>query len=175
MRIYTRKGDNGTTGLRDGKRVSKSSKEIEVLGSVDELVANLGLCKALCLEGSIDEARRDFLVKTIEDLQKLLMKVMAVVASSGRDTGVIKEEDLRHIEGVIDKVLEVLPPLNQFVVPGANQLEASMHVARTVCRRAERRAVSLKGVDPLVLALLNRTSDLLFVLARLAGCKRNEK
>lgn len=175
MKIYTRKGDEGMTSIRNGKRVSKNSKEIEALGSIDELVANLGLCKALCCQYLLDEGRRHFLASTIEYIQRLLMKVMAVVASQGKEKGVVGEEDVRHIEGIIDKACENLPPLKQFVVPGSNPLEACLHVARTVCRRAERRAVSLKGLEPSVLALLNRTSDLLFVLARVASFNPHEK
>ncbi len=171
MKIYTKTGDAGETGLFGGARVSKSSARVEAYGDVDELNSVLGLVRA---EGNLG-GRFDELITSI---QSRLFDVGAELANAkGKDLGIplVAEDDVVAMEHAIDHAEEELPPLRTFVLPGGSRLSANLHLARTVCRRAERRVVSLgEGeeaveIRPEVLRYLNRLSDLLFVLARYAN------
>ena len=167
MPIYTRTGDSGTTGTATGKRVPKSSLEIEVGGCIDELSAFLGLARI----GQMDEAVKSRLF----DVQKSLLLLGSDVAIG---TSRLSDADVKQIEQAIDLYSQTVPPLREFVIPGDNHASATLHVARTVCRRAERvlvqfneirMAESQPPISPCVMQFLNRLSDLLFFLARATG------
>jgi len=161
VKIYTKTGDKGTTGLFTGQRVSKDSLRVETYGTVDEVDAALGLARALCTAEPVKQA--------IYRVQKLLPLVMTEIASVGNDKVYITQEHVRDIEGLIDEFDAKLPPLRAFVVPGDSPGSAALHMARTIVRRAERLAVRLgreESVGTDLLALLNRLSDLCFVLSR---------
>ena len=164
MPIYTRTGDSGTTGTATGKRVPKSSLEIEVGGCIDELSAFLGLARV----GQTDEAVK----MQLFDVQKLLLVLAGDVAAG---TSRLSDTDVKQIEQAIDQYSQTVPPLCEFVIPGDNHASVTLHVARTVCRRTERalvqynemrKAESQPLLSPCVMQFLNRLSDLLFILAR---------
>jgi len=161
-KLYTRTGDNGTTGLLGPVRVSKADARIEAYGTVDELNATLGLALAL------DRERLEPYVPTI---QEQLFCVGAMLASVGdaEPVCVVDTEDVAQLERWIDQMDQELEPLCAFILPGGAPAAAALHVARTVCRRAERRVVALAASEPVprvIVQYLNRLSDLLFVLAR---------
>ena len=169
-RIYTRTGDDGTTGLGDGTRLSKHDLRIEAYGTVDELSSQLGVVLASGADelGTLEEPLRA--------VQNDLFDVgadLCVPGASGERLR-IRPSYVLALEQVIDRYNERLAPLTSFVLPGGRPLAARLHVARTVCRRAERLVSELlaregAGVNPEVLRYLNRLSDLLFVLARVAN------
>ena len=169
MKIYTRTGDAGQTGLYGGGRVRKDNPRIAAYGTVDELNAFLGLARAEGLPPEIDGLLRR--------LQNELFDLGAELASrdpQSMGTGVINEARIALLEAAIDRFEEPLSPLKQFILPGGVKAAAALHVARTVCRRAEREVVFLAAipdekVSTSVIAYLNRVSDLLFVLARAAN------
>ena len=169
MRIYTRTGDDGTTGLLYGGRISKADPPTEAYGSVDEAVAALGLCRAL----SESQAVKALVLR----LQRDLFVVGADLATNPGerhrlkpDVSLVTPQMVERVEQLIDETVEAHPIPREFVVPGGNSVSATLDVARTVVRRAERRAVEMKGaghvVSPEAVRYLNRLSDLLFVLAR---------
>jgi len=173
VKIYTKTGDEGETGLVGGERVAKSHQRVDAYGHVDELNAALGL--ALALEPAGFE--RDLL----ESIQRDLFAIGAELATPDpgrvetalRDRPRIGEARVRALESAIDRHESDLPPLKQFILPGGAPKAAALHLARTVCRRAERAVVALRqgkhAVAPPVAVYLNRLSDLLFVLARAAN------
>ena len=165
MKIYTRTGDAGETSLFDGTRVSKSDARVEAYGEVDELNAWLGLARASRLDPDLDEA----LVRIQRDLFALGAQ-LADPADKIADRvtkATIGDDDVVRLEQLIDRLEAELPPLRRFILAGGSPAGAALHVARTVCRRAERRMVSLEPrVDQVLLRYVNRLSDLLFVLAR---------
>lgn len=159
-RITTRTGDDGTTGLADGRRLSKSTPRVQALGDVDELNSCLGLLRAESLPGEVDT--------TIVELQQVLFDVGAELSMPG--TSVITERHAVEIDAAVQRFNAALPPLREFVLPGGGRAAALSHLARAICRRAERSLVSLgeaEAVNGASRVLLNRVSDLLFVLARL--------
>ena len=165
MKIYTRKGDDGHTSLIGGSRVPKYDLRIEAYGTVDELNAHLGLIR----EDLTAESFRPIL-KTIQDT---LFVVGSLLAHDPLDTSFkppeLKQASVDLLESSIDEMNETLPELKNFVLPGGNLANARAHIARCVCRRAERRVVELQShapVDPLIIRYLNRLSDWLFVLSR---------
>ncbi len=170
MRIYTRTGDAGETALLGGRRVRKSALRVEAYGELDELNAWLGLAVAALPESST--------VNLLTEIQRHLFALSARVADA-RERGetppekaTFPEAHVTLLERAIDLAGETLPPLKTFVIPGGTEAGARLHLARTVCRRAERRLVALaaqEDVPPVFLAYLNRLSDLLFVLARAAN------
>jgi cob(I)alamin adenosyltransferase len=171
-RIYTRAGDGGDTGLGDGTRVPKDSARVEAYGQVDELNAALGLVAAYC-PGAPDAA---FLRAVQNDLFDVGAD-LCVPPPANEEPG--KAEALRvtagqveRLERAIDRLNEGLSPLRSFVLPGGTPAAAWLHLARTVCRRAERAVVHLaraERVNPQAVAYLNRLSDYLFVLGRVAN------
>lgn len=169
-RIYTKTGDDGTTGLIGGQRVSKGSPRVEAYGSVDELNAILGVARSLPLPPLV--------AQILERIQDDLFTVGANLALSAGSDGSewdippITDEDVRRLEKLIDEAEARLEPLRQFILPGGSQAGAALHFARVVARRAERRCVALAGVenvDGCLIRYLNRLSDLCFVLARLVN------
>lgn len=166
-RIYTKTGDQGQTSLWGGVRVSKDDMRVEAYGSLDELNSALGVLR------SLSPAERH--VELLRSIQNHLFQMGAELATTDRDKlgfATISEDQVRYLEQAIDACEEQLPLLRQFILPGGSELGASCHLARTVCRRAERRVVTLAAavegaVSAEVIKYLNRLSDLLFVMARL--------
>ena len=166
MKIYTKTGDEGRTGLLGAGRVWKDAVRIEAYGTVDELNAGLGLARALGLDGDADEV--------VARLQVELFSLGAALADPDPDGPFHRSMTSRHVEGleqIIDRLEAELSPLTQFILPGGTPAASQLHLARTVCRRGERALVTLgrvegESVPSEVLIYLNRLSDLLFVLAR---------
>jgi cob(I)alamin adenosyltransferase len=173
VKIYTRTGDHGQTSLFGGQRVSKADLRVEAYGSVDELNATIGLAEALIDDPGINTL--------LVQIQSRLFDLGADLATpeagtSERTTAYVQrvpEAWAKVLENAIDQAESELEPLSSFILPGGTPGASALHVARTVCRRAERRVVALmqqeEQVNPAILTYLNRLSDLLFVLARLAN------
>ncbi|MCC5917380.1 MAG: cob(I)yrinic acid a,c-diamide adenosyltransferase [Cryomorphaceae bacterium] len=169
MKIYTKTGDAGQTGLLGGSRVSKSHVRIEAYGTLDELNAWIGLLA----DENPEEKSRAFLHQIQNDIF-LMGSHLAAENEKGRGyLNPIREALLGELESEIDRMTEMLPPLRNFVLPGGHQVVSHIHIARTICRRAERIAVHLHSVDPVderIIKMLNRLSDYLFTLSRMS-CK----
>jgi cob(I)alamin adenosyltransferase len=170
MKLYTRTGDGGQTGLLSGGRVSKADPRVDAYGSVDEANACVGVARVevACLPAGTD---RDFLLETLDVVQDGLMRLCSDLASGGTYRIGIDEDTVAALERRIDAATALLPELRNFLVPGASRAESALHVARTVVRRAERRVVALGedfGPSAMRLVFLNRVSDLMFALARAA-------
>jgi cob(I)alamin adenosyltransferase len=171
VKIYTRGGDRGETGLIGGARVSKSALRVIAYGEVDELNAVLGVVLA---EISSPEHRQ-----ALAEIQRTLFELGAELATlpeneRSRGTAPVQAERVAGLEAAIDAMSERLPPLRHFILPGGSRTAAGLHLARTVCRRAERAVVELAAkeqVGPQVIAYLNRLSDYLFVLARVVNAE----
>jgi cob(I)alamin adenosyltransferase len=166
LKIYTKTGDDGTTGLLGPGRAAKDCPRVEAYGTVDELNAALGVARAAGLDRDADA-----LVAGLQDDLFALGAALADPAPDGRFHGAIRHEKVAELERSIDALEADLPPLSQFILPGGTPGAAQIHLARAVCRRAERRVVALahregEHVPGEVLAYLNRLGDLLFVLAR---------
>jgi cob(I)alamin adenosyltransferase len=169
MKIYTRTGDEGETGLFGGGRVAKSHRRVDAYGTVDELSAALGIAAGSLAQEEIREK--------VVSLQLDLFIVGSSLATPGAEDGSARvslpglpEGRIREMEGWIDQASEETPALQTFILPGGSPGASALHLARTVCRRAERAVVRLageEGVDPMMVRYLNRLSDLLFALARL--------
>jgi cob(I)alamin adenosyltransferase len=165
MKIYTRTGDDGSTGLFGGQRVSKTDRRIEAYGTVDELNAAIGLAAVL--------AEPD-LRAALEQLQGELFVIGAHLATppesrQAANLPTLDDSAVKRMEMQMDAIDELLPPLKNFILPGGNEEAARLHLARTICRRAERLIIPLvdeKLVPPLHLIYLNRLSDWFFVIAR---------
>jgi cob(I)alamin adenosyltransferase len=166
MRIYTRGGDKGRTSLFSGTRVEKDDPRIEALGSLDELVAVLGLAKALATG---QESERPSERAALEAVQTELYLVMADIAADSPGEPRLTADAAARLEREIDAYDAQLPALTEFLIPGATPLSAALHQARAVCRRAERRVRSAGREHALpasVVPYLNRLSDWIFVLSR---------
>jgi cob(I)alamin adenosyltransferase len=171
LKIYTRTGDRGDTGLFGGGRVGKDDVRVEAYGEVDELNAVVGLARAAAPESEV--------ARLLEQVQRDLFALGAILATPDRDKMWRQLEKARlgadriaELELAIDAADERLAPLKAFILPGGVPQAAALHVARTVCRRAERRVVTLAReaeLPEVVVVYLNRLSDLLFTLARLAN------
>ena len=166
-KIYTRTGDDGTTALNGGKRVSKTDVRVEAYGTVDELNAFLGELVTWLTEDS----DREYVMRVQCDLFSLgaYLATDPATAAAREGNPVFSEEDIRRMERKIDALQEGLPAWKGFVLPGGSRGAAVCHVCRTVCRRAERRILALAReaeVCPLACAYVNRLSDFLFVLSR---------
>ena len=166
MKIYTKTGDAGETSLFDQTRVSKADARVDAYGEVDELNACLGTARAAGIDADI--------AASLEAIQKQLFALGARLADpasriAGRVTkAAVTEADVETLERTIDGLEAELPPLRRFILPGGSAAGAHLHLARTVCRRAERRVIALgaEAVEPILVVYLNRLSDLLFVMAR---------
>ena len=166
MKIYTKTGDSGETSLFDNSRVSKADARVDAYGDVDELNACLGAVRAAGVDADIADL--------LASIQKELFAVGARLADpssriAGRVTkAVVTDADIHRLEEAIDRLESELPPLRKFILPGGSSAGSQLHLARTVCRRAERRVVGLGAgaVESPVIVYLNRLSDLLFVMAR---------
>ncbi len=172
-RIYTRAGDAGETSLGDGGRVTKTDPRIEAYGTVDELNSFLGLV----LAGELPNEFRPWLEQIQNDLFDLGADLSVPLEDDKRERLRVTPNQVERLEGLCDLVNDRLEPLKSFVLPGGAAAGARLHVARAVCRRAERRAAALaetQGTNPAALAYLNRLSDLLFILARAANVGSQE-
>ena len=169
VKLYTRTGDSGETALFDGTRVSKADPRVDAYGDVDELNAIVGMARAAGQDSELDAQ----LARLQQDLFALGARLAdpASRIASRVTKAAITDEDVARLEGWIDRADAEVPPLRRFILPGGAQLAATLHLARTVCRRAERHVVGLgpDAVEPVLVVYLNRLSDLLFVLARLAN------
>jgi cob(I)alamin adenosyltransferase len=171
-RIYTRAGDAGETSLGDGSRVAKTDLRIEAYGTVDELNSVIGFA----LAGELPAEFRPWLEQVQNDLFDLGAD-LSVPLEDERERLRVAPGQVEWLEEVCDRVNEELEPLKSFVLPGGTEAAARLHVARAVCRRAERRSVALAeahDVNPAALAYLNRLSDFLFILARAANAGSQE-
>lgn len=158
MKIYTKTGDTGQTDLI-GERVDKDNLTISVIGTLDELNSLFGMARSKCQLQNVCEA--------VKYLQGAIFTISAVIAGSGKNT--LKIPSAKNLEEVIDEIEKTLPPLENFILPGGHETAATLHHARSVCRRAERLVVALHKkapVDKEILEFVNRTSDFLFVMAR---------
>ncbi len=165
MKIYTKTGDKGTTALFGGKRVSKADLRIETYGTIDELNSYVGLVR----DQAVNQNRKSILV----EIQDRLFTIGSILATEPGNTKVkvpsLLQEDVTVLEKEIDGMDASLPPMKSFVLPGGHQSVSFCHVARTVCRRAERLVIALDAqekIDTLVIQYLNRLSDYLFMLSR---------
>ena len=171
MKIYTRTGDEGDTGLFGGGRVGKDDPRVEAYGAVDELNAALGLARSIEMMPRVDEV--------LAPVQRDLFAIGALLATPDHDKmreqlakARIDDDRIAELERAIDAGEAELEPLKSFILPGGTPKAAALHVARTVCRRAERRVITLQrtvALPQLAIIYLNRLSDLLFVLARVAN------
>lgn len=174
LRIYTRTGDDGTTGLFGGERVSKAGVRVEAYGTVDELNAHLGVSAADCADQGLCE-----LLQSIQNDLFLIGSDLSTPEGQAEVRGVtrierLSSEPVMRLEASIDLLESQLKPLTAFILPGGCGLAAQLHVARTVCRRAERRVIALAETDttnPETIRYLNRLSDLLFVMGRVANAR----
>jgi cob(I)alamin adenosyltransferase len=167
-RIYTRGGDGGETSLGDGSRVSKTDPRIEAYGTVDELNSAIGFA----LAGDLPVEPRSWLEGIQNELFDLGADLSVPFTDEKKERLRITQGQVYRLEELCDRANEGLEPLRSFVLPGGTDGAARLHLARTVCRRAERLAVGLAALDsvnPLAIAYLNRLSDLLFILARVAN------
>jgi cob(I)alamin adenosyltransferase len=159
-KIYTRTGDDGTTGLGDGTRVAKDSLRIEAMGDVDELNSVIGLL--------LTESPPDILIDLLTQVQHDLFNLGGEICIP--DYVILQQANIDNLEEAIDTLNENLEPLKEFILPGGTKAAAFCHLARTVCRRAERKLITLardEKVTEISLKYLNRLSDLLFVLCRI--------
>jgi cob(I)alamin adenosyltransferase len=172
MKIYTKTGDSGTTALFGGKRVSKADLRIDTYGTVDELNAYIGLLR----DQAVNNKRNDVLV----EIQDRLFTIGSILATEPGNTKVkipsVVDQDITFLEKEIDGMESELAPMKSFVLPGGHQVISFTHIARTVCRRAERLVVGLDRVEKIeskVIQYLNRLSDFLFVLSRKVASELN--
>lgn len=155
-RIYTKSGDTGETGLVTGERISKSSIRIEAIGSVDELNSFIGL--------SMSEVMPVIVRDALHQVQHTLFDIGGEIATPNTNT--IKANKVTQLEKIIDDLTSRLDVLREFILPGGYKTASQLHVARSICRRAERNCIALGNVNPVTLRYLNRLSDMLFTMAR---------
>jgi cob(I)alamin adenosyltransferase len=164
MKIYTKTGDAGTTSLLGGSRVSKADLRIETYGTVDELNSHVGLLRSESLESESTE-----LLLFIQDRLFTMGSHLALESGKNFQLPTLENEDIERLEKAMDRMNEVVPPMRHFILPGSNAAEAHAHIARCVCRRAERLLVALNDAEsmpPILQIFLNRLSDYLFVYSR---------
>lgn len=170
MKIYTKTGDKGTTSLIGGTKVPKSHLRIEAYGTVDELNSYTGLCKDLIGDNHS--------ITILQEIQDRLFTIGSSLACDPEKEPKmkipdLKEEDIDLLEKEMDKMTDKIPAMKSFILPGGHPVISHLHIARCICRRAERCCVRLeteqKEVEPIIIKYLNRLSDYLFILARYAG------
>ncbi len=165
MKIYTRSGDKGNTSLFDNSRVPKDSIRVESYGTLDELNSQLGMARSMLKNNEIAE--------TIKKVQRQLFNVAGELATPNSEDFPerVRPEDIEELEGIIDNLLDKMnkEQLSKFIIPGSNRCSAALHVARTICRRAERRIITLAREEEIreeLLKYVNRLSDVIYSLAR---------
>ncbi len=182
QKIYTKTGDKGTTGLFGGRRVSKDFEQIEAYGNVDELNSYIGLLRD-CI-GELNIENKNKIVQLLTDIQDRLFSIGAHLATDLSKIEKVKDmlpplqdKDVLILEQSIDEMEKLLEPMKFFILPGGHQLVSHCHIARCICRRAERSVVKFlhvqEDIEPQILPYLNRLSDYLFVLARYLTKKLN--
>jgi cob(I)alamin adenosyltransferase len=167
FKIYTKTGDLGETGLFGGKRLPKSHLRIEAYGTVDELNSFIGLVKDVAEDGQVQQ-----ILKEIQDRLFTIGANLATDPSKNLSPPDILDKDIQLLENEMDRMDDSLPALKNFILPGGHSSVSFCHIARCVCRRAERLVVALnleEPIDPMVVKYLNRLSDYLFILARKIG------
>lgn len=172
MKIYTKTGDAGTTGLFGGSRVSKAHVRIEAYGTVDELNSQLGLLR----DQAVNADRKELLIQIQENLFTIGSQLATEDDEQRAKIPTLPSESVSQLEKEIDLMEEALEPMKNFILPGGHSSVSLGHVTRCVCRRAERRVVALAdmtSVDELIIHYLNRLSDYLFVLCRKMGKELN--
>lgn len=162
MKIYTKTGDKGQTSLYDGSRIDKDSLRVECYGTMDELNSYIGLCMNYAKE--VDK-------NVLFEIQKKLFNVSGELATKkeGKFNNKVTEEDIKKLENIIDEYTNKTEDVNAFIVPGTSIIAANLHVARTICRRAERRIISLSKIEDInlnIIKYVNRLSDVLYAIAR---------
>lgn len=162
MKIYTKTGDKGQTSLYDGNRVDKDDLRVESYGTLDELNSYIGLCTNYAK----DEDK-----EVLRSIQIKLFSVSAELATreKGKYKTPITDNDVESLEKIIDSYIEKIDKMDAFIVPGTNLISANLHIARTICRKAERRIISLskiENVNPILIKYINRLSDLIYAIAR---------
>lgn len=162
MNIYTKTGDKGQTSLYDGSRIDKDSIRVDSYGTIDELNSYIGLCMHYVSED---------IKKELFDIQRDLFYIGAELATKNTDklNKVVIEEDIIKLEHIIDKYMGKSKGLDSFIIPGTSLASAHLHIARTICRRAERIIISLnkvENINPLLIKYINRLSDTLYAIAR---------
>jgi cob(I)alamin adenosyltransferase len=171
MKIYTKKGDQGSTSLIGGDRVLKSHDRIEAYGTIDELNSHIGILRSF-----VNDDINPFILKELQDRLFTIGSILASAPDSKMVVPDLHAADTEMLENAIDKMNEELPVLRTFILPAGSMHIAQCHVVRCVCRRAERLVVNLNEMEPideLILQYLNRLSDYLFVLARYIAFKSN--
>lgn len=166
MKIYTKTGDKGSSGLFGGERVPKHHPRLEAYGTIDELNSQMGLLTA----------HWPPVADEIMDIQRMLFSIGTHLASPTQPNSNLEVAMILQLEESIDVMTAELPPLKKFILPGGHHAACTAHIARTICRRTERRVVSLSSIeriDPLVIQYINRLSDWLFTLARHINLKTN--
>jgi len=164
MKIYTKTGDNGDTSLIGGKRVLKYHDRIEAYGTIDELNSFIGLIRDQKLDKDIFD--------TLINIQNTLMicgTMLATEQTTTKEKIIINKDNITYLENKIDDINDFLPPLKKFILPGGHSTVSYCHIARTICRRAERitiKVVEKYNIDNIIIQYLNRLSDYLFVLSR---------
>jgi cob(I)alamin adenosyltransferase len=167
LKIYTKTGDKGTTSLIGGTKVLKSHERIEAYGTVDELNSYIGLCRDLVTDTSSKD--------TLQEIQDRLFTIGSSLACDPEKESKLKipdlkESDVEFLENEIDSMNGSLPEMKNFILPGGHPTISHIHIARCICRRAERRTIELiDNAEPVVIKYLNRLSDYLFVLSRFIG------
>jgi len=176
MKIYTKTGDKGTTSLIGGTKVSKAHLRIETYGTVDELNSYIGLCKDL-----LKDQESNAVLQEIQDRLFTIGSALACDPAKEKKMKIpdLEEADIVLLEKEIDKMNDSLPPMKSFILPGGHPSISHLHIARCICRRAERCCVRLESekneVEPIIIKYLNRLSDYLFILARYTGHLLNVK
>jgi cob(I)alamin adenosyltransferase len=163
MKIYTKTGDKGQTSLYDGTRIDKDSLRVDAYGTIDELNSYIGLSRNYVKDKEVDEI--------LFKIQKKLFFIAGELATKedGKFKRTANEQDIKKLEDIIDEYLKKIDTVNAFIVPGTSLASANLHVARTVCRRAERRIITLskeENINPLLIKYVNRLSDTLYAMAR---------
>ena len=160
-KIYTKTGDTGLTSLIGGKRVKKCDLKVEAYGTIDELIAILGVLRSY----PTDEISQESIIR----IQKELFTIGSCLASINPIYNELNDSEIYFLESEIDRITDKLPPIKNFVIPGGNIISAQCNLARTICRRAERKMCEISSKNPIekeILMYINRLSDYLFVLAR---------
>lgn len=171
MPIYTRTGDKGKTGIFSGKRVSKDSPLIEAIGSIDELNAVIGVVLS-------EKYQVASIKKELVKIQSDLFMIGSQLANPKSTSKIDSEKRAKEFEALVDQMTKKLPRLMNFILPGGGEAGATLHLARTISRRAERRIVALsrkQKIDPGILVYINRLSDLLFTIARFVNLAERKK
>ncbi len=178
MPIYTRTGDKGKTSLFDGSRVLKSDIRVETYGTVDELNSVVGLALVEVLSIKVKAASIRSITKELEQIQNDLLDIGSALATRAAIPVIGLENRPKDFEKLIDELTVQMPELKNFILPGGGKAGVSLHIARTVTRRAERRVIALmqqEEVDAAILIYLNRLSDLFFTMARYVNFVEKEK